>query len=96
MSTRQRFWIVYGISTVKRYIAVCKKRAMQKATPVRQLMTDLPACQVTPTNKPFRYCGVDYLGLYFIAKMVITKNVVVYCSRADVLVVLYSYLPQHY
>ena len=51
MRTRQRFWIVYGISNVRRYLTECVKCAMRKATRVRQLMTDLPACRVTATNK---------------------------------------------
>ena len=25
-------------------------------------MADLPECRVTATEKPFKYCGVDYLG----------------------------------
>ena len=61
MRTRQRFWIVYGISSFKRYLTECVKCAMQKATPVRQLMANLPACQVTATYKPSKFCGVDYL-----------------------------------
>ena len=59
------FWIAFGISSVKRYLTECAKCAMRKATPVRQLMADLPACRVTATNKPFKYCVVDYLGPYF-------------------------------
>ena len=51
MRTRQCFWIVYEISSVRRYLTECVKCAMQKATSVRQLMADLPACRVTATNK---------------------------------------------
>ena len=65
MRTRQRFWIVCGISSVKRYLMECLKCAMQKATLVRQLMSDLPACRVTVTNKPLKFCGAAYLGPYF-------------------------------
>ena len=61
MRTRQRFGIVYGILSVKRYVTECVKCALRKATPVRQLMANLPACRVTATNKPFKLCGVDYL-----------------------------------
>ena len=75
MRTRQRFWIVYGISSVKRYITECVKCAMRKATPVRLLMVNLLAGRVTATNKPFKFCVVDYLGRIFIAKIVITANV---------------------
>ena len=27
-------------------------------------MVDLPACRITPTNKPFKFCDTDYLGPY--------------------------------
>ena len=27
-------------------------------------MADLPACRVTVCNKPFKFCGIDYLGPY--------------------------------
>ena len=38
----------------------CCKCLRRKATPIRQLMADLPACRVTARNKPFEICGVDY------------------------------------
>ena len=62
MRTRQRFWVIYGISSAKRYIAECGKCAIRKATPIRQLMSDLPVCRVSATNKPFKFCGCDFLG----------------------------------
>ena len=52
MRTCQRFWIVHGISSVKRYLGDCGICTLRKTTPVRQLIADLPACRVTPTNKP--------------------------------------------
>ena len=27
-------------------------------------MVDLPECRVTATNKPFKFCGIDYLGTF--------------------------------
>ena len=62
MKTRQRYWIIYGISSVKGILSECSKCLRRKATPIRQLMADLPACRVTATNKPFKICGVDYCG----------------------------------
>ena len=62
MLTRQRFWISHGISRVKRYLAECGKCALDKAKPVRQLMSDLPSFRVTALNKPFKFCGIDYFG----------------------------------
>ena len=64
METRQRFWIIHGISNVKRILSDCSKCARRRATPVRQLMADLPQCRVTVTNKPYKFCGMDYLGPY--------------------------------
>ena len=62
MKTRQHYWIIYGISSVKGILSECSKCLRRKATPIRQLMADLPACRVTATNKPFKICGVDYCG----------------------------------
>ena len=62
MKTRQRFWIIHGISSVKRYLADCAKCALEKAKPIRQLMADLPSFRVTAVNKPFKFCGTDYFG----------------------------------
>ena len=62
MLTRQRFWIIHGISSVKRYSTACGKCALDKAKPVRQLMSDLPSFRVTAVNKPFKFCGTDYFG----------------------------------
>ena len=64
MKTRQRFWIIHGISSVKHYIAECSNCALHKAKPIRQLMADLPACRLTACNKPFKICGMDYLGYF--------------------------------
>ena len=64
MKTRERFWIIHGISSVKFYIANCGKCALLKAKPVRQLMADLPSCRVAVCNKPFKFTGLDYLGPY--------------------------------
>ena len=64
METRQRVWIIHGISNAKRILSDCSKCARRRATPVRQLMADLPQCRVTVTNKPFKFCGIAYLGPY--------------------------------
>ena len=65
MNTRQRFWIIHGIGSVKHYLAECGKCSILKAKPVRQLMADLPECRLTLANKPFKFCGLDYLGYYY-------------------------------
>ena len=63
MKTRQRLWIIHGISSVKHYITDCGKCALNKAKPITNLMSNLPACRLMACNKPFKICGVDYLGL---------------------------------
>ena len=60
--TRQRFWIIHGISSVKHYLSDCGKCALKKAKPIRQLMADFPSFRVTAANKPFKFCGTDYFG----------------------------------
>ena len=60
MQTRQQFWIIHGISSVKSILSKCSKCARRKATSIHQLMADLPACRVTATYKPFKFCGIDY------------------------------------
>ena len=62
MQTRQRFWIIHGISSVKRYLSDCGKCALKKAKPIRQLKADLPSFRVTAVSKPFKFCCTDYLG----------------------------------
>ena len=62
MKTRQRFRIIYGISSVKCYLADCAKCALKKAKPIRRLMADLPSFRVTTVNKQFKLCGTDYFG----------------------------------
>ena len=47
--TRQQFWIIHGISSVKSILSKCSKCARRKATPIREVMADLPACRVTAT-----------------------------------------------
>ena len=57
VKVRQRFWIIHGVSNVKRFLSECSRCARRKATPTRQLMADLPVCRVTATNKPFKFSG---------------------------------------
>ena len=62
MQTRQQFWIIFGNGSVKHYIAGCGECALQRAKPVRQILSDLPSFRVTRANKPFQICGTDFLG----------------------------------
>ena len=62
METRQKFWIIHGVSSVKHYLADCASCTLRKAKPVRQLLAALPVCRLTACNKPFKFCSLDYLG----------------------------------
>ena len=62
MQTRHQFWIIFGNGSVKHYIADCGECALQRAKPVRQILSDLPSFRVTWANKPFQICGTDFLG----------------------------------
>ena len=61
MQTRQQFWIIFGNGSVKHYIADCGECALQRAKPVRQILSDLSSFRVTRANKPFQTCGTDFL-----------------------------------
>ena len=62
MQTRQQFWIIFGNGNVKYYIADCGECALQRAKPVRQILSDLPSFRITRANKPFQICRTDFLG----------------------------------
>lgn len=58
---RLQYWIIDGISTVKKVIRSCVKCFRVNPTPSRFLMGDLPSDRVIP-SRPFLKCGVDYAG----------------------------------
>ena len=62
MQTRQQFWIIFGNGSVKHYITDCGECALQRAKPVRQILSDLPSFRVIRANKPFYICGTYLLG----------------------------------
>ena len=62
MLTRQKYWIIKGLSSVRHYLNQCNACNLQKARPVRQLMVDLPASRLAAHNKPFFNTGCDYFG----------------------------------
>ena len=63
---RQRFWIVRGLSAVRRVLAKCMNCRKQKARPGKQIMAPLPSARVAPTDPPFTHVGVDYFGPLFV------------------------------
>ena len=63
---RERFWIVRGLSAVRRVLASCMNCRKQNARPGEQIMAPLPSARVAPTDPPFTHVGVDYFGPLFV------------------------------
>ena len=68
MSTRQKFWIANGNAAVRRYVRDCGVCAIERATPIRQLMSDLLLARLAAHKKPFFCSRVDYFGPLNFAK----------------------------
>ena len=62
---RQKYWVISGIRTTKKYIrqcVTCKRHNPQKQD---QLMGDLPNARVNP-SRPFYHTGVDFTGHVYV------------------------------
>ena len=59
---RKKFWVLKGISNIKRVIYKCLKCRRLRGQLNGQLMAPLPASRVTPGQYPFESTGVDYFG----------------------------------
>ena len=53
LSSRQKFWITNGRASVRRYLRECSVCAINKARPIRQLMSDLPPSRTSAYKKHF-------------------------------------------
>jgi hypothetical protein len=58
---RNKYWIISGMSTVKREIRRCVKCRRYSEMKCQQIMADLPQPRVVP-SRPFTHCGVDFTG----------------------------------
>ena len=58
----QRFWICYGLSTVKKYLRNCHYCKFRRAKAAQQIMGNLPECRVNAPKFPFQNSGVDLFG----------------------------------
>ncbi|MBM6549366.1 hypothetical protein H7673_10950 [Streptococcus dysgalactiae subsp. equisimilis] len=61
-SVRRKFWIIRGMSTVRRVLAKCSKCRLLFPRPLGQTMAPLPTCRIIGGGYPFDQCGVDYFG----------------------------------
>lgn len=58
---RQRYWVLGGNRTVKKYLRNCVKCTRFNHHNPHQIMADLPQPRVTP-SRPFTHTGVDFTG----------------------------------
>ena len=63
---RERYWIVRGLSSVKRVINKCFQCRRNFRIPVPQRMANLPLERVDSNKTPFSYVGVDFFGPMYI------------------------------
>lgn len=59
---RKKFWIVNGMSTIKKTLRNCIICKKCKPKPLCQKMGELPKCRVKLPQKPFINCAIDYAG----------------------------------
>lgn len=58
----KKFWICYGLSTVKKYLRDCHYCKLRRAKAAQQIMGNLPECRVNAPKFPFQNSGVDLFG----------------------------------
>ena len=64
-SVRDVFWIVKGMSAVRKVLNRCLRCRELTAKPCQQVISPLPDFR-TQIGLPFRYCGVDYFGPFLV------------------------------
>ncbi|CAH8466083.1 unnamed protein product [Dicrocoelium dendriticum] len=65
-SLRRKYWIVRGLSAVKRVIGSCWICRRRLATAGQQMMAPLPLVRIEKGWYPFRFVGVDYFGPFIV------------------------------
>lgn len=58
---RQKYWVLGGNRTIKKYLRSCVKCTRFNSHKQHQIMADLPGARVTP-SRPFTHAGVDFTG----------------------------------
>ena len=75
---RQRFWIVNGISSIRRVIGRCHECKRQNAAVGEQITAPLPAVRVSSDSHqliyPFAAVGIDYFGPLYIHTGPLTRS----------------------
>ena len=73
---RQKFWIINGVSTVRRIIRKCHICRRQNQPSGNQIMAPLPTVRVSQEAHftPFSAVGIDYFGPLHVSKSVRTRS----------------------
>ncbi|KAH9636830.1 hypothetical protein HF086_017073 [Spodoptera exigua] len=58
---REKYWLLSGISSVKKQLRLCVKCRRYSQESYQQLMADLPKPRITP-SRPFTNVGIDFTG----------------------------------
>ena len=76
---RQRFWIVNGVSSIRRVLRQCHECKRQNAAVGEQITAPLPAVRVSSDSHqltyPFAAVGVDYFGPLYVHAGPLTRSV---------------------
>ncbi len=76
---RQRFWIVSGVSSIRRVLRQCHECKRQHATVGEQITAPLPAVRVSSDSHqliyPFAAGGIDYFGPLYVHAGPLTRSV---------------------
>ncbi|XP_043199287.1 uncharacterized protein LOC122368999 [Amphibalanus amphitrite] len=65
---RKRFWILKGISSVRRVLNSCLSCTKLYRPPESQQMANLPSDRVQAQEPPFTRTGVDYFGPFYVTQ----------------------------
>ena len=65
-TTRQKYWIVPGINTMKYYLKTCVTCIKKHARITPQLLGDLPPARVAAWEPAYTHIGIDYYGLILV------------------------------
>ena len=63
---RRDFWVVHGMTTVKRVVSRCAKCRITSAPFCQQMMSPLPHFRTDVGTYAFQHSGVDYFGPFYV------------------------------
>ena len=63
---RKKYWILQGMSAIKRLLHTCIFCQRINSRPCEQQMAPLPEDRITPCRPPFHATGIDYFGPFYV------------------------------